>query len=99
VSPQRLVSVFKMATVLEECTIKEQRSVMLFCGQKESMQRIFIKECFLCLLCKAVHMWVNRFSDGRSKVADIARLGATVKRLLCCGFRRPGKTMGQVYQC
>jgi hypothetical protein len=23
----------------------------------------------------------------------------TVKRLLCCGFRRTGKTMGQVYQC
>jgi hypothetical protein len=23
----------------------------------------------------------------------------TVKRLLCCGFRRPGNAMGQVYQC
>jgi hypothetical protein len=23
----------------------------------------------------------------------------TVKRLLCCGFRRIGKAMGQVYQC
>jgi hypothetical protein len=23
----------------------------------------------------------------------------TVKTLLCCGFRRNGKAMGQVYQC
>jgi hypothetical protein len=23
----------------------------------------------------------------------------TVKRLLCCGFRRTGKAMGQMYQC
>jgi hypothetical protein len=23
----------------------------------------------------------------------------TIKRLLCCGFRRSGKAMGQVYQC
>jgi hypothetical protein len=23
----------------------------------------------------------------------------TVKRLLCCGFRRIGKAMGHVYQC
>jgi hypothetical protein len=23
----------------------------------------------------------------------------TIKRLLCCGFRRTGKAMGQVYQC
>jgi hypothetical protein len=22
-----------------------------------------------------------------------------VKRLLCCGFRHPGKAMGRVYQC
>jgi hypothetical protein len=25
--------------------------------------------------------------------------GTTVKRLLCCGFRRTSKAMGQVYQC
>jgi hypothetical protein len=23
----------------------------------------------------------------------------TIKRFLCCGFRRTGKAMGQVYQC
>jgi hypothetical protein len=48
--------------------------------------------------------YVKRFSQGRSKVADDAQPGAevaetTVKRLLCRGFRRTGKAMGQVYQC
>jgi hypothetical protein len=57
-----------------------------------------------CLSRKAVHNWVEKFSQGRSKVADDARPGAgvaeaTVKRLLCCGFRRTGKAMRQVYQC
>jgi hypothetical protein len=44
-----------------------------------------------CLCNKAVQNWVEKFSQGRSKVA--------VKRLLCYGFRRTGKAMGQVYQC
>jgi hypothetical protein len=35
-------------------------------------------------------------SDPRS-VAEVAE--TTVKRLLCCGFRRTGKVRGQVYQC
>jgi hypothetical protein len=40
---QRLVSVVKMATVLEEFTAEEQR----FVGQKDSVQRTFIKKYFL----------------------------------------------------
>jgi hypothetical protein len=44
---QRLVSVVKMATVLEECTAKEERPVVRFCWQKYSMQTMFIKKCFL----------------------------------------------------
>jgi hypothetical protein len=56
------------------------------------------------LSSKAVHNWIEKFSQGRSKVADDARPVAevaeiTVKRLLCCGFRRTGKIMRQVYQC
>jgi hypothetical protein len=44
-----------------------------------------------CLSRKALHSWVEKFSQGRSKVADDARPGAevaetTVERLLCCGF-------------
>jgi hypothetical protein len=54
-----------------------------------------------CLSRKAVHNWVEKISRGRLKVADDARQGAemaetTVKRLVCCGFRRTGKAMGQV---
>jgi hypothetical protein len=57
-----------------------------------------------CLSRKAVQNRVEKFSQGRSKVADDARPGAevaeaTAKRLLCCGSRRTGKAMGQVYQC
>jgi hypothetical protein len=57
-----------------------------------------------CLSLKAVHNWAEKFSQGRSKVADDARPGAemaetTVKRLLCYGFRCTGKAMRQVYQC
>jgi hypothetical protein len=44
---QRLGAVVKMATVLEEYSTEEQRSVVRFYGQKDSMQRIFIKKCFL----------------------------------------------------
>jgi hypothetical protein len=57
-----------------------------------------------CLSRKAVHNWVEKFSQGRSKVADDARPGAemaetTVKTLVWCGFRRTGKAMRQMYQC
>jgi hypothetical protein len=72
------------------------------------MQRIFITKCFLftpgsVFSRKAVPIWVEKFSQGRSKVADDARPGAevtetTAKRFLCCGFRRNCKAIGQVYQ-
>jgi hypothetical protein len=56
-----------------------------------------------CLCRQAVHNWFEKFRHGLSKVADGARPGAkvadtTVKKLVCCGFRRTGKAMGQVYQ-
>jgi hypothetical protein len=44
---QRLTSVVKMATVLEIYPTEEQRSVMHFCGQKDTMQWLFTKKCFL----------------------------------------------------
>jgi hypothetical protein len=40
---------------------------------------------------------VSKFADDARTVAEVAE--ATVKRLLCCGFRRTDKAMGQVYQC
>jgi hypothetical protein len=82
-----------MATVIEGYTTEEQRSVVLFCGQKYSMQRIFIKKCFLfmdgeCLSRKSVHSWVGKRFAGDGKVEIEVRKSG---RLLCCGFRRTGK--------
>jgi hypothetical protein len=55
-----------------------------------------------CFPRKAVHNWVKKFFQGRSEIADDVRPGAkvaetTVRRLLCCGSRRIGKAMGQMY--
>jgi hypothetical protein len=74
---------------------------VLLSGRKNSMQRLFIEKC---LLRKVAHNWVEKFSHGSSKFAGDDRPGAdvaetTVRRLVCCGFRRAGKAMGQVYQC
>jgi hypothetical protein len=53
-----------MATVFEECTTEEQRSVVRYSsGQKGSMQRIFIKKCFLFTV-RSVYR-VKRFTTGR----------------------------------
>jgi hypothetical protein len=62
-----------MATVLEECANKEQRYVVRVCGQNKSMQKIFTAYGVKCLSRKAVHNCVEKFSQGRSKVADDAR--------------------------
>jgi hypothetical protein len=48
---QTLVSVVKMATMLQEYTTEEQHpGVFFFCVQKDSMQRIVIKICFLFMV-------------------------------------------------
>jgi hypothetical protein len=59
---QGLVSVVKMATVLEECTTVERFLLCVFCGQKDSMQRIFIKKCFLFTVGRVCR--VKRFTTG-----------------------------------
>jgi hypothetical protein len=59
---QRLVSVVKMATMLEQYTTEEQCPVVRFCGQKDSMQRIFIKKCFLFTVGSVC--CVKRFTTG-----------------------------------
>jgi hypothetical protein len=43
------------------------------------MQRIFPVYGGKCLSCKAVHNWVKKFPQGRSKVADDARPGCPVE--------------------
>jgi hypothetical protein len=39
-----------MATVLQGCITEEQPSVVLFYGQKGSMQWIFINKCFIFMV-------------------------------------------------
>jgi hypothetical protein len=64
-----------MATVLEECITEEQRSVVRFLWAKGLNANNIHKEMFpvyggRCLSRKAVHNWVEKFSQGRSNVAD-----------------------------
>jgi hypothetical protein len=60
-----------MATVLE-CTTEEQRSVL------RSARDIFLVYGGKCLSSKAVHIWVEKFSKGRSEVAHDGRPGRPV---------------------
>jgi hypothetical protein len=92
---QRLVSTVKMGTVLEECTTEEQRSIVRILWAKWLNARSIYREMFSvydgkCLSRKAVHNWVDKFSQGYSKVAtDNAQPGchfqiateATVQRV------------------
>jgi hypothetical protein len=98
-----------MATVLEECaTVGKHSDMPFFCREKDSYAKDIKKEMFAiyggkCLSLKAVHIWVEKFSQGRLKVADHGRPGAEVaqqsRKLVYCGFRRTARAMGQVYQC
>jgi hypothetical protein len=98
-----------MATVLEECSTEEHRSFVRFLwGNGINANNIhnvmFSVYGGKCFTRKAVHNWVEKFSQGRLIVADDARPGArvveiTVKRFLCCELRRTGKEMGQLHQC
>jgi hypothetical protein len=98
-----------MVAMLQGFPTEEQHPVVRFLWAKGLSAKNIHKE--VCpvyggkfLSRKAAANWVENIFEGRSKVADDARPGAevvetTVKRLLCCGFRRTGKAMGQVYQC
>jgi hypothetical protein len=72
---QKLISVVKMMTVLEECTTEEQSSIELFLWVKGSNAKNIYKVVFpvlggKCPSFKGVHNWVEKFSQGFSKVAD-----------------------------
>jgi hypothetical protein len=80
-----------MATVFEECSTKELRSVVHFLWEKQLMQRMFLKKCFLFIVGSVCHVKQLttglRNSEEYSKVTDYARPGAEVaetivKRLL-----------------
>jgi hypothetical protein len=75
----------KIATVFEVYTTEEQRSSLRFYGQKDSMQRIFIKKCFL-LAVESV-CCVKRCCLGDKRYPDYGMVETevvetTVKRFL-----------------
>jgi hypothetical protein len=76
ISVHRLVSVFKMVAVFQS-TMEQQCSAEFLVGNILNTKDIH-KEMFplyggKCLLHKAVHNWVQKFSQGRSKVTYVAR--------------------------
>jgi hypothetical protein len=87
-----LVSVVKMATVLEACTTDEQRSVVpfFFVGAKDSHKEMFPLYGGKCLVHKAVHKCVEKFSQGLSKITDDARQGAKLLETTLKNFYSPG---------
>jgi transposase len=84
VNVQRPVSVVKMSPVLEEYTTGEQRFLVRFLWAKVLSTRDIHKEIFpvydgQCLSPKAVHSWVQKFSQRRSEVTDDVRPGRPVQ--------------------
>jgi hypothetical protein len=84
---------------------EEQRSVVHFLWAKGLNAKVIHKEMFpiygrKCLSCKAVHNWMANVSlMTRLKPRCGSGGDNSQKRLLCCGFRRTGKAIRQVYQC
>jgi hypothetical protein len=83
---QRLVSVVKMATMLEECmgATEEQCSDVCFLWAKGLNAKDIHKEMFpiyggKCLSCKVVHNWAKKFSQGLLKVTDDALPGRPLR--------------------
>jgi hypothetical protein len=91
-----------MATMLEEYT-EEQRPFVLFYGQKDSVESIFIKKSFLFTVGSICHVkWFTTGSRHMESVSLMMKRFEQVqkwlrqhsKRLLCCRFRHTGKAMG-----
>jgi hypothetical protein len=73
-----------MATVLEGAVPKSSILFCVFHGQKNSMQRIFIKKYFLFTVrsvchVQVVHSWVKKLFQGCLKVTDDAQPGYPVE--------------------
>jgi hypothetical protein len=103
---QRLVSIVKMTTVLEWCITEEQHSVVHFLWAKWLDAKYLHKEifpvyCGKCLSRKAVRKWVNKFSQGSSKVAgdetEVRNFLKQQSKDLCCRIWGTGEAMGQEY--
>jgi hypothetical protein len=82
---QMLVSVVKMATVLADVLPKNSVLLCVFRGQKDSMQRVFIKKCFLFTVGS---VWAEKrsrgFSDGEEVETEVRKwMRQQSKTLLC----------------
>jgi hypothetical protein len=74
----------------------------VFYGQKDSVQRISIKKCFLFTVGSVYHIkpwWETFHLWGRGWNGGTKVSGTVVKRLVCCWFRCTGRPVGQMYQC
>jgi hypothetical protein len=60
---QRLVSIVKMGTVLEELP-KSNVLLCVFCGQKVPIQKIFIRKCFLSPVGKGFIKYAVQMGSG-----------------------------------
>jgi hypothetical protein len=88
---QSLVSVVKMTAVLEEYTTEERSCVVLSCVQKDSMQTIFINECFLFTVgsvwrVKRFYLGGKIFADEEVEIEVGKRLRQQPKDFYAAGF-------------
>jgi hypothetical protein len=67
-----------MATLLEEFIAEEQRHVVGFCDQKDSMQRIFIKKYSVFTVGSVCR--VKGFTTGSRNVANVSLMAKRLKR-------------------
>jgi hypothetical protein len=95
-----------MATVFQECTIKEQHSVMRFLLAEGLNAKDIHKEMFnvyggKCLSHKAVHSWVeNSLKDVQKSRMMPDQVWKWLKQQAKDFWvSLTGKAMGQVYQC
>ena len=73
-----------MAAPLNTCTTIKQRGVVQFLCAKGMAAKDIHKEMLPmygehCLSRQAVHNWVQKFSEGRTSIEDIHRVGRAVE--------------------
>jgi hypothetical protein len=78
----------KLATVLQECTIREQLAVVCFLWVKAHLANNIHKYMHSvygvnCLSPKAVYNWVQKFAHGHSKLEDTDTRCCSVKIIRC----------------
>ena len=72
-----------MAAPLNTCATVEQRGVLRFLWVKDMAARDIYKEMLPmygehCLSRQAVHNWVQKFSEERTSIEDVHRVGRPV---------------------